>query len=642
MCGIGAILDPAGTFAADAPARMVAELRHRGPDGHATRRWGPATLVHTRLAIVDVAGGDQPLCSEDGSVAVVVNGEIYNHLALRSELEARGHQLATRSDCEVVAHLYEEHGLDAFRRLNGIFGLALWDERRRRLVAVRDPFGVKPVYWCAAGGALALASEVGALLATGIARAEVDPVALDHYLALRLVPAPRTLFAGISKLAPASMLVAEEGAVRVESYRSAPGPVLADAAPGELRERLVAAVERQMMSDVPYGAFLSGGVDSAAIVAAMAGAAPEPPTTFTIGFPGAGGRFDEREAAAATARALGTDHHATAQQAADVVGDLEAAVRRLEEPLAISSAPALMQLSAFAARAVKVVLSGQGADEPHGGYDRHQAALLLRWLGGVPSGLARPASALAHALPRLERAGQLAALVGAGPTEAQLALVEYTSPELRARLAGAGPAPAGGGASPAADGPLAEAAAERRALVDAVRADVGDRPPLDQSLYLDAHLFLPDRLLLCGDKMSMAHSLELRVPYLDLELMDWVERVPGRLRTGLRAKKRLHRAAIAPLVPAATLSRPRQGFTTPLDEWLRTSLATEVRNRWSEEPALEGVASRPVVDGLVDAHLARRADNKRLLYALLELAVWHRAFVQGAPAREPAAAAAAR
>jgi asparagine synthase (glutamine-hydrolysing) len=634
MCGIGAILDPAGTLAADAPARMVAELRHRGPDGDAARRWGPATLVHTRLAIVDVAGGDQPLYSEDGSVAVVVNGEIYNHQALRAELEARGHRLATRSDCEVVAHLYEEHGLDAFRRLNGIYGLALWDDRRRRLVAARDPFGVKPVYWSGDGRTLALASEVSALLATGIARAQVDPVALDHYLALRLVPAPRTLFAGISKLAPASVLIAEDGDVRVESFRRAPGPVLAHPSAEELRGRLVAAVGRQMMSDVPYGAFLSGGVDSAAIVAAMAGAVPQPPTTFTIGFPGAGGRFDEREPAAATARALGTDHHATVQQAADVLGDLEAAVRRLEEPLAISSAPALMQLSAFAARSVKVVLSGQGADEPHGGYDRHQAALVLRWLGGVPSGLARPATALARSLPRLERGGQLAALVGAGPTEAQLALVEFTSPELRARFAGAGP--------PAGDGALAQGAAERRALVDAVRSDVGDRPALDQALYLDAHLFLPDRLLLCGDKMSMAHSLELRVPYLDLELMDWVERVPGRLRTGLRAKKRLHRAAIASLVPETTLRRPRQGFTTPLDEWLHSSLADEVRTRWREEPELDAVARRPVVEGLVDSHLGRRADHKRLLYALLELAVWHRAFVQGAPERAPAAAAAAR
>ena len=221
MCGMGAILDPAGTLAADAPARMVAELRHRGPDGDATRRWGPATLVHTRLAIVDVAGGDQPLSSEDGSVAVVVNGEIYNHQALRSELEARGHQLATRSDCEVVAHLYEEHGLDAFRRLNGIFGLALWDDRRRRLVAARDPFGVKPVYWCGDGrhARARLRGQARCWRPASRAR-EVDPVALDHYLALRLVPAPRTLFAGISKLAPASMLVAEEGAVRVESFRT--------------------------------------------------------------------------------------------------------------------------------------------------------------------------------------------------------------------------------------------------------------------------------------------------------------------------------------------------------------------------------------------------------------------------------------
>ncbi len=624
MCGMGAILDAAGTVSADAPARMVAELRHRGPDGDATRRWGPATLVHTRLAIIDVAGGDQPLSSEDGSVSVVVNGEIYNHLALREELEASGHRFATHSDCEVVVHLYEEHGLDAFRRLNGIFGLALWDDRRRRLVAARDHFGVKPVYWCGDGRRLALASEVQALLATGLVSAEVDPVALDHYLALRLVPAPRTLFAGVSKLPAASMLVAEDGRVRVESFRAPPGPVLADASAGELRDRFLAAVERQMMSDVPYGAFLSGGVDSAAVVAAMARSAEQPPNTFTIGFPGAGGAFDEREAAAITARALGTDHHATVQEAGDVLSDLEAAVRRLEEPLAITSAPALMQLSAYAARSVKVVLSGQGADEPHGGYDRHQAALALRFLGAAPSGLARPAAGLASALPRLERAGQLAALVGAGPTEAQLALVEFTSAPMRERLSGT----AAG----------AQAAAERRAAVQAVRSDVGDRPPLDQSLYLDAHLFLPDRLLICGDKMAMAHGLELRVPYLDAELMGWVERIPGRLRTGLRAKKRLHREAIDPLVPREVLARPRQGFTTPLDEWLRTSLAAEVRRRWSDG-ALDGLARRPVVEGLVDDHLARRADHKRLLYALLELAVWHGAFVQGAPAREPAATA---
>ena len=224
MCGIAALLDPAGTVATDAGKRIAAALRHRGPDGHAVLRREPATLVHTRLAIVDVAGGDQPLRSEDGALSLIANGEIYNHAELRADLEARGHHFATRSDCEVIVHLYEEHGDDCVRHLNGIFGFAIWDERRGRLLVARDPFGVKPIYWCASGRRLAIASEVGALLAAGLVRPRVDRVALDHYLACRFTPAPRTLFEGVSKLPAASLLVATgDSPPRVRSYREAPG-----------------------------------------------------------------------------------------------------------------------------------------------------------------------------------------------------------------------------------------------------------------------------------------------------------------------------------------------------------------------------------------------------------------------------------
>jgi asparagine synthase (glutamine-hydrolysing) len=625
MCGMGAILDPGATLPGAAAAGMCAALRHRGPDGDAVRRLGPATLVHTRLAIIDVAGGDQPLTSEDGSVSVVVNGEIYNHLELRSELEARGHRFATHSDCEVVVHLYEEHGVDGLGRMNGIFGLALWDARRERLVAARDPLGVKPVYWWTDGRRLALASEVRALLATGLARAEVDPVALDHYLATRFVPSPRTLFAGVSKLAPASMLVAEGGSVRVEGFREAPGEVLTGAGAEELRERFVAAVGRQRMSDVPYGAFLSGGVDSAAVVAAMQRAGDTAPSTFTIGFPGAGDVVDERAVAARTAAELGTDHHDTAMEQGDFLAALERCVRSLEEPCAIPSAPALEQLSGFAAGSVKVVLSGQGADEPHGGYGRHRAAAALGALARVPAVAGR----LAGAVPRFERAGQLSRLLGPMPTgERLLALAEVTSPEERASL--------NGGVS------AAEAAAERLSLVDGVRADVGDRPLLDQALYVDTHLFLPDRLLICADKMSMAHALEHRVPFLDVELMRWVDRVPGRERAGVRSGKRLHRAAVAGLVPREALERPKHGFASPYEDWMHSSLAAEVRRRYAERGPLSELVAPSAVGRLVDQHLARRADHKRLLYALLELAVWHGAFVEGAPAPQPAPVAASR
>ncbi len=619
MCGIGALLDPAGSAPPDAGRRMAAALRHRGPDGEAVVAYGPTTLVHRRLAIVDVAGGDQPLRSEDGSISVVANGEIYNHEELRAELEGRGHRFATRSDCEVIVHLYEEHGDDCVRQLNGIFGFAIWDERQRRLLIARDPLGVKPVYWHSDGRRLAVASEVGALLAAGLVEPRVDRVALDHYLACRFTPAPRTLFEGVSKLPAASILVAtEDGPPRVSSYRAAPAATATGLRGSELEDELVerfgAAVERQMMSDVPYGAFLSGGVDSAAIVAAMASRSSTPPETFTIGFPGYGDVLDERAYAAESARAIGTSHHDTAMEQDDFTDELARTVMHLEEPCGIPSAPALMQLSHFAARSVKVALSGQGADEPHGGYGRHQAALALgaaRHLGP----LAAPLRAAAGLLPGNERARRAARLLGDMPDAERLVrLVEITGEELRGLLVG---------------GAGEQAAAERTALASEVLADVGDRPLLEQALYLDTHLFLPDGLLICADKMSMSASLEQRVPFLDVELMRFVESIPAGERVGPRAGKRLHRRAMAQLVPRQIVDRPKHGFSTPYDSWLRESLGTEVERRYAPgAPAAELIDSSTVA-GLVRDHRTGKADHKRILYCLLELSQWHRTFIEG-------------
>src|SRR4051812_5117813 len=330
MCGIGALLDPGGNTKPEAAGRMVEALRHRGPDGDAVTRVGPATLVHTRLAIIDVAGGPKPPDSPDGKVSAIVNGEIYNHVELREGLEAKGHRFATHSDSEVVVHLYEEYGTDCVRHLNGIFAFALWDARAQRLVAARDPFGVKPLYWWTDGRRAAVASEITALLAAGLVEPKVDPIALDHFLAARFVPSPRTLFAGIQKVPAASVLVAfGDNPPRMETYRAAPGDPI-DASDDELADELAVrftdAVERQMMSDVPYGAFLSGGVDSAGVVAAMAKRSEAPPTTFTIGFPGGGPDLDEREVAAESARLLGTDHHSTALAQEDFLTELERSV----------------------------------------------------------------------------------------------------------------------------------------------------------------------------------------------------------------------------------------------------------------------------------------------------------------------------
>jgi asparagine synthase (glutamine-hydrolysing) len=625
MCGIGAILDPGGGAHPEAGWRMVEALRHRGPDGDGVTKLGPVTLAHTRLAIIDVAGGDQPLSSEDGSVTAIVNGEIYNHRELRAQLEARGHRFATGSDCEVVVHAYEEHGLDFVKRLNGIFALALWDANERRLVAARDHFGVKPLYWLRDGRRLALASEVGALLNAGLVGARVDPVALDHYFACRFVPAPRTLFEGVSKLPAASLLVApEDGTPQVRRFREAPGTAL-EGGEEELADALaghfVDAVERQMMSDVPYGELLSGGVDSAAVAAAMARRSASPPHTFTIGFPGAGPELDERAAAAETARALGTDHHDTAMEQTGFLQELAASVPRLEEPCGIPSAGALMQLSRFAAREVKVVLAGQGADEPHGGYGRHQAAAVLSRLHLFPPLMAAPALAAARILPRAASARRMAHMLGGrGPSERLIRLVEITDHRQRAELTGS-------------EGNAAEG--ERLASAAEVLADVGDRGLLEQALYLDTHMFLPDGILVCNDKMSMAASLELRVPFLDVELMRFVERVPASMRVAPRAGKKLHREAMGRLLPPEIANRAKHGFATPYDGWLRESLGEEVGHRYGEGEPVSELIDSAAAQRLVDEHRRGSADHKSILYCLLELSEWHRAFVE---ARAPAVA----
>ena len=619
MCGIAALLDPAAACSNGAAPAIAAALRHRGPDGEGQAQIGPALLVHTRLAIIDVAGGEQPLSSEDGARTAIVNGEIYNHRELRAELEQLGHEFATHSDSEVVVHGYEQWGTAVVERLNGIFAFALWDDREQRLVAARDPLGVKPLYWWSDGRRLAVASEVGALIAGGLVKPAVDRVALDHLLACRFVPSPRTLFDGVSKLPAASTLTAEPGASpRIESYRPPPGAAFDEASAAELAdglaERFEAAVERQMMSDVPYGAFLSGGIDSAAIVSAMARSGAGAPQTFTIGFPGHGDVLDERDAARETARALGSDHTDTAMRESDFLTELNAAVARLEEPCGIPSAPALMQLSRFAAEEVKVVLSGQGADEPLGGYGRHRAAAGLAAIARLPAFASPPARALADALPRNERAKRAARLLGPmSGTDRLLQLFEVADAGTRADLTGA---------------PGEEAQAERRRLATGVLADVEQRPLLDQALYLDTHWFLPDGLLICGDKMSMAASLEQRVPFLDLELLRFVERAPGKVRVRRLQGKWLHKQAMSRLVPRAALERPKHGFSTPYDDWLRASLGEEVERRFSAGGELAELIAPDTVAGLVARHRSGRADHKWTLYSLLELSEWHRVFIE--------------
>jgi len=375
-----------------------------------------------------------------------------------------------------------------------------------------------------------------------------------------------------------------------------------------------------MMSDVPYGAFLSGGVDSAAVVAAMARRSGTPPSTFTIGFPGHAGLLDERAPAAESARLIGTDHRDTAMVETDFLTELAGAMPHLEEPCGIPSAPALAQLSRFAAERVKVVLAGQGADEPHGGYGRHQAAALLNRARLIPAALAAPAASLARAVPRAASARRVAHLLGGrGDAERLLRLVEITDAPVRQALVGPG----------------RDAQEERLTQARTILADINGHDLLEQALYLDTRMFLPDGILICNDKMSMAASLELRVPFLDVELMRFVERIPARERIRPRQGKRIHRLAMERLLPQQIANRPKHGFATPYDDWLRASLGEEVERRYAPTQPLAGVVEPEAVRRLVDEHRRGRADHKSILYCLLELSEWHHAFVE---AREPVAA----
>ena len=442
MCGIAAIIDPADSAPAGAGQRLCEALRHRGPDGEGVVQIGPATLAHTRLAIIDPAGGEQPLRSEDGQITAIVNGEIYNQLELRAELEEQGHTFATHSDSEVVVHGYEEHGPDFVRRMNGIFAFVLYDERRDRLVAVRDPFGVKPLYW----------HRRRRPHVDGVRGRRADRRRAGHP---RVGPGRARPLPGLPLRAGAAHAVQgrQQAAGREHAGRRAgrraEGEQLPRGArrhperPEQRRPRGRAGGplhrRRRAPDDVrrPYGAFLSGGVDSAAIVSAMARRSTAPPTTFTIGFPGHGDVLDERRYAAETAEALGTDHHETAMDEGDFLGELERCVRRLEEPVGLPSAGALMQLSRFAAGSVKVVLSGQGADEPHGGYGRHQAAAALG-AAGIAGRAAGPLGTLAARVAggneRVRRASRL--LGDLDPADRLVRLLEITGEDLRTELVG--------------------------------------------------------------------------------------------------------------------------------------------------------------------------------------------------------------
>jgi len=624
MCGIAGIVTPGSRPNAEAVERMVAAMAHRGPDAAHLWNDGEAALGMRRLAIVDVAGGRQPLRNEAGTVQVVYNGEIYNHAELRADLVRRGHTVETRSDGAVIPHLYEEFGAALFARLNGIFAVALWDTVSKRLLLARDHLGVKPLYVHFHGTEVRFASEIKALLQDSAVPRRLDLGALDQHMTYRFTPAPRTLLEGIEKLEPATVRVCSEGGVRTERFWRSEAPVdndlsFTDAAHA-FRDQLRAAVHRQMMSDRPIGVMLSGGLDSAAIVALMAERSTQV-KTFTVGFDG-GGDADETGLARETARLFGTEHHDLVLNATDFEAELPMAIEMLEEPVATSSALGFRAVSRLARREVPVLLSGQGADELLAGYWRYVG----EWLAGLALGLPAPLPSLAPKVSGISRHVRSARI--------ERGLRSLQHPDVLARFMDIYAVFTDAQKRELYGPDLAEAYQRQHAppsaRVERLRREVSARTALDQMMYVDLRLWLPDDLLLVGDKMSMAESVEMRVPFLDRQLVDFVESLPSSYKLRCGQRKAVEKAALGPLLPRKIVHRKERGFLTPIDRWLRTDMQASARTLLlAPEAHSARLFRRGAIERLLQRHRAGDFDHTRQLFCLLSFELWARRFLGG-------------
>jgi asparagine synthase (glutamine-hydrolysing) len=590
---------------------------HRGPDDDGFHCDGDLGLAMRRLSIIDIDGGAQPIFNERRDVCVLSNGEIYNFRELRRELEAHGHVFSTRSDTEVIVHAYEEWGTAAFGRLNGMFAVAVWNARERRLTLARDPFGVKPLYWWDNGSTLVFGSELRALFCHPLVPRAVDTSGLRQYLALTYVPSPRTAFQHVSKLPPGHLAVCDAGGVRVERYDShCPEPSIEtrEALVDRLRYEIERAVERQMVADVPIGVMLSGGADSGTVATIMSGVAQRPIETFTVGFAGPFER-NELDAARETAQRLGSVHHEVVISSDEFTAFLSDSIWHLEEPIATTSAFAFHAVCALARSHVKVVLTGQGADEPFAGYPRH---------------LGERYGELYRRIPRALRAGLVAPLVAALPRNEQLkrAVASLATPDEIERLVRI--------YSVLDEDLQAELGLEEVPAADELGAAISRWHPKDTALdslgkmlYVDARLSLPDNLLLYADKMSMAVSLEARVPFLDLELMRLAESIPTSFKIRKGQQKAILKEAMAAWLPDALLQRKKIGFDTPIDQWFRGEMRATVRERLLDHSSACRMYFRPdVIDRMIRDHESGRHDHKRVLYSLLTFEVWYEQFIR--------------
>jgi asparagine synthase (glutamine-hydrolysing) len=627
MCGIVGIVcsDPRHPVDQGLLGRMTGVIRHRGPDADGFHVGPGVGLGHRRLSIIDLSTGDQPIYNETGSIAIVFNGEIYNFAELARELEAAGHTFATRSDTETIVHAYEQFGLDFVTRLRGMFAFALWDEGNRRLVLARDRAGKKPLYYHVDGERLLFASEIKGLLQDPSIKRRVSAEALNDYFTFGCIPSPNTVFQDIHQIPPAHILVWERGDVRLQEYWDVTFDPTGPHSPEEALEEFSAlfdeAVRIRMVADVPLGAFLSGGVDSSAVVASMARQSARPVVTTSVGFTER--THSELQHAQAVAEAVGSDHHELLVRP-DAVADLPRLVWHLDQPFADSSALPTYYVSRAARERVTVALSGDGGDEIFAGYQRrygiHRLENRLRTLipGPIRRGVLAP---LARIYPRSERIPRPLRLklvmsnLGRSFERAYFQDMSLFLDEERQTL-------------------------YSREFLDQVRQHdpfaafsrhfdrVRDADPLSRVLYVDFKTWLANDILVKVDRMSMACSLEVRAPLLDHKIVEFAARLPASLKYRGSVSKYLLKRHLKGRLPQAVVNRPKQGFELPLAGWLRGELREVAHDLlFSRQAVGRGYVRPQAVKGIWDAHQRRSRNHAAQIWALMVLELWHRAYL---------------
>jgi len=593
---------------------MTRQLIHRGPDDEGFFDDADVSMGFRRLSVIDLETGQQPIVLEDARAAIVLNGEIYNFRELRAELEAKGHRFRSKGDVEVVLRLFAEEGIDCLARLNGIFALALWDGRERVLHLARDRFGIKPLIWCREGRRWAFASELRALLAGGFpTRPKLDPAELRHYLALGYPSPGGTLLDGVRAVPPGSVLSIDvRGEERLRPYWRSPEPEQRVVVPTDAAERLcgllAGAVERQLVADVPVGVFLSGGVDSSTVSAFAKRAVSGPLQTFSVGFEGPGA-VSELPAARLVAENLGSDHHELVMDPAMVAHDLDAILDGLDMPNADCTAIPTWYMSHLARETVTVALSGEGADEIFGGYERQRFDVAFDLLGGPGRRLVPWAVRLIGRAPS-ERLRERSRMAPGLARQLHWGRV-FTATEI--------------------DGLTIRRLADEESMLEP-HAKAADRwlryqhiDPVNGRLATDRESFLPGDLLPKVDRMSMAHSLEVRVPFLDNEVVDFVLPLPGRLKATLLRDKILLRRAVEGVIPTTAANRRKQAFATPIGPWLCGDLREAAGDLLSGESVLaRGLFEPTVVDEMLGEHMGGRCDHGTALWALMVLEHWQR------------------